>query len=71
MTLGDIARLRADKGEVDAALGLHLERLAIFERLGDQDGSANTLWSIAQIKIAQEQWQDTPMSCWTGRIASI
>ena len=33
--LGDVARLRADKGDVDAALSLHKERIAVFEALGD------------------------------------
>ena len=36
MTLGDIAQLQAAKGEVDAALLLHQEQLAIFEGLGDK-----------------------------------
>jgi tetratricopeptide (TPR) repeat protein len=57
VTLGDIARIRADKGEVDAALALHQERLGIFEALGDLDGKANTLWSFAQIEIQQKKWQ--------------
>lgn len=57
VTLGDIARIRADKGEVDAALALHQEMLAIFEALGDVDGIANTLWSVARIALQREQWQ--------------
>jgi len=57
VTLGDIARIRADKGEVDAALQLHQERLGIFEALGDLDGKANTLWAMAEIEMQQENWQ--------------
>ena len=47
ITLGDIARVLAAKGDVDQALKLHQENLAIAEALGDLDGIANTLWSIA------------------------
>ena len=32
VTLGDIARLRAQQGEVEEALRLHQEQLAIYER---------------------------------------
>ncbi|MBL9126095.1 MAG: hypothetical protein JNL97_00540 [Verrucomicrobiales bacterium] len=55
--LGDIARIRAAKGEVDEALKLHQERIGIFEGLGDVGEKAHTLWAIAQIEIAREQWQ--------------
>ncbi|MBK8254962.1 MAG: tetratricopeptide repeat protein [Polyangiaceae bacterium] len=56
MTLGDIARIRVSKGEVEEALRLHHERLAVFEELGDADGIANTLWSIGQIDFAQKRY---------------
>jgi tetratricopeptide (TPR) repeat protein len=52
-----IAQLRAAKGEVDAALALHQEKLGIFEGLGDKDGEANTLWSIAKIELEKQAWQ--------------
>jgi hypothetical protein len=51
VTLGDIARLRADKGEVDEALRLHQEELEVYERLGSPDGKAAALWDIAQIDL--------------------
>jgi tetratricopeptide (TPR) repeat protein len=50
VTLGEIARIRGDKGEVDAALALHEERLAVYERLGDARGRAVTLGDIARIR---------------------
>jgi len=58
VTLGDIARIRAAKGEVDAALQLHQETLGICEGLGDLDGMANALWSIAQIELRLQKLQD-------------
>ena len=49
VTLGDIARLLADKGEVDKALKLHQERLVICEALGDKRSRAVTLSYIARL----------------------
>ena len=49
IVMGEIARIRADKGEVDAALELHQERLKIFEELGDKRSRAVTLGDIAGI----------------------
>jgi hypothetical protein len=42
---------------VDQALKLHQEQLAIAEALGDLDGVANTLWSIAQIELHEQHFQ--------------
>ena len=56
--LGEIARIRADKGEVDAALQLHQERLPIYAAMGDVVGVGNALWSMAQIEMQHENWQD-------------
>ena len=50
VVLGDIARLKADKGEVEEALRLHQKRLEVYERLGYLAGQAATLWDIAQIE---------------------
>ena len=36
---------------------MHQERLGIFEGLGDKDGEANALWSIAKIEIEKQEWQ--------------
>ena len=33
VTLGDIARIQVDKGQVDEALKLHEERLGVYEQL--------------------------------------
>src|SRR5208282_258554 len=49
VTLGDIARLLADKGEVDKALKLHQEKLVICEALGDKRSRAVTLGDIARL----------------------
>ena len=51
VTLGDIARIRRAKGQVDEAMKLHQEMLGIFEALGDADGKANALWSMAEIEL--------------------
>ncbi|MBK8090927.1 MAG: CHAT domain-containing protein [Verrucomicrobiaceae bacterium] len=50
VVLGDIARIRAAKGEVDAALALQQEMLGIFEGLGDKRSRAVTLGDIARIR---------------------
>jgi tetratricopeptide (TPR) repeat protein len=57
ITLGDIARLLAAKGDVDQALKLHQEKLAIVEVLGDPDSIAHTLWSVAQIELRQQHFE--------------
>ena len=57
ITLGDIARLLAAKGDVDQALKLHQEKLAIVEALGDPDSIAHTLWSVAQIELRQQHFE--------------
>ncbi|MBK8254965.1 MAG: CHAT domain-containing protein [Polyangiaceae bacterium] len=51
VTLGDIARIRVSKGEVEEALRLHHERLAVFEELGDRRERAVTLGDIARIRV--------------------
>ncbi len=50
---GDIARILTDKGEVDAALKLHQEEIAIYEALGDKRSRAVTLGDIARILTAK------------------
>jgi tetratricopeptide (TPR) repeat protein len=56
--LGEIARIRTARGELDAALLLHQEALGVYETSGDLDGKANTLWSMAQIEVRQQKWQE-------------
>ena len=55
--LGDIARIQVAKGQVEEAMKLHQERLGIFEQLGDLSEKAQTLWSMSQIEIKQQQWK--------------
>jgi tetratricopeptide (TPR) repeat protein len=58
VVLNDIARLRAAKGEVDAALQLHQEILGIFEGLGDKRSRAVTLGDIARLRAAKGEVED-------------
>ena len=48
--LGEIARLRANKGEIDQALQLHEEALRVYEALGDRRERAITLGDIARLR---------------------
>ena len=50
MTLGDIARLRAQAGDVAGAFKLHEEELRTFEQLGDVGSRASTLGDIARLR---------------------
>ena len=53
VTLGDVARLKAQGGDVAGALALHQERLAIFEQLGDVRSRAVTQYDLAGLYQAQ------------------
>jgi tetratricopeptide (TPR) repeat protein len=53
IVLGDIARIRARKGEVDAALELHREAVKVYEGLGDKRSRAVTLGDIARIRAGK------------------
>ena len=57
--LADSARLLAAKGEMDQALKLNQEDLAVYVSLGDRLGIADTLWSIARIKLREQRSQQT------------
>ncbi|MEM7160710.1 MAG: tetratricopeptide repeat protein, partial [Myxococcota bacterium] len=57
VTLGDIARILRSKGQVDEALDLHRQRLAINEQLGDMDGRAHALWNLGQLAVQTEDWK--------------
>jgi tetratricopeptide (TPR) repeat protein len=46
---GDIARIRAERGELAAALELHKEALKVYEEMGDRRLRAITLTEIARI----------------------
>ena len=51
--VGDIARIRAQHGEVDAALEVHRETLKTYEALGNRYGRAVTLGDIARLLAAK------------------
>ncbi|MBI1358089.1 MAG: CHAT domain-containing protein [Acidobacteria bacterium] len=53
IVLGDIARIRAEKGEVEGALELHQEELKVYEGLGDKRSRAVTLGDIARIRAGK------------------
>jgi tetratricopeptide (TPR) repeat protein len=50
VTLGDVARLRAQAGDVQGALKLHQEILEVYEKLGDVRGRAVTLGDVARLR---------------------
>ena len=50
IVLGEIAEIRAQKGEVDEALELHQQELEVYEGLGDTRSRAVTLGEIATIR---------------------
>ena len=58
VTLGDIARLKAQGGDVAGALALHQERLDIFEQLGDVRSRAVTQCDLADLLRAQGQYDE-------------
>ena len=53
IVIGEIANIRAAKGEVDAALQLHQEGVTVHEALGDKRERAVTLGDIARIRAAK------------------
>jgi hypothetical protein len=55
VTLGDIARLKAQAGDVQGARQLLAERLEVNRRLGDMAEIAAALFSIAQLDLAEGQ----------------
>ena len=48
VTIGEIARILTDQGEMDEALHLHNERLSVFESLNDPQSKAITMGDIAR-----------------------
>jgi tetratricopeptide (TPR) repeat protein len=55
VTQGRIADILWAQGKTDEALALQEKRLATNRHLGDADGVAASLWSIAQIEIERDQ----------------
>lgn len=58
ISMGDIARLKAGKGELEEAQRLHEEQLEKFEKLGDVRSYAVTLWDLSQFLWDNEQFQE-------------
>lgn len=58
VTLGDIARIKVSRDEVDAALQLQNERLDTHRALGDQDGIAGAQNDRFDILVEKELWED-------------
>lgn len=55
VALGDVARLRAQSGDVSGALSLQMERLETNRRLGDVDGIAAAQYDLAVLELKQER----------------
>ncbi|MDZ7857275.1 CHAT domain-containing protein [Sphaerotilus sp.] len=53
VTQGKIADILQSRGQLDEALALHVERLTVFEQLGDIDGVAHTRFASAQLRIGR------------------
>lgn len=58
IVLGDIARIKAGKGEVDEALKLHEEVLSVCNELGDRRERSVTLLDLAQIELSRELFRE-------------
>ena len=58
VVLGDIARLRAQSGEVEKARRLQSERLEVNRKLGDLDGIAAALYDLAQLDLQEKKLED-------------
>jgi tetratricopeptide (TPR) repeat protein len=56
--VSDRARILKDKGQVDEALKLHREALAVYEALGDRRSRAAMLGDIARILTAKGQMDE-------------
>ncbi len=58
ITMGDIARILTDKGDVDTALAMHREELSIYESLGDRRSAAVCLGDIGKIHFQQDNEEE-------------
>jgi tetratricopeptide (TPR) repeat protein len=58
VTLGDIARLRAQAGDVAEARRLQSERLDVHRQQGELDGIANTLYDLAGLDLDEDKYED-------------
>lgn len=61
VTLGDIARLRADGGDVAGALALHREALEVYEKLGDVRSQAVTQFDLADLLRRQGEYAEAEL----------
>jgi tetratricopeptide (TPR) repeat protein len=58
VVMGDIARLKARKGEIEEALCLHQEQLEVYERLRGVRARAITLGDIARLKAGKGEVEE-------------
>ena len=49
----DIARIKVDKGEIEEALRLQEQAIAVYTELGDKRSKAVTMRAIARIKVSK------------------
>ncbi|MEU7619587.1 tetratricopeptide repeat protein [Micromonospora rifamycinica] len=57
ITHGKIADILYRRGDYDGARELHLKRLQVHESHGDLDSIASARWGLAQIALAQQDYQ--------------
>src|SRR6266446_57596 len=55
VTMGKIAHILVQKGDVGAGRTLQMERLEINQRLADADGIGATLWDLAQLELMEQK----------------
>ena len=53
VTQGNIADILQSRGQLDEALALHVERLTVFEQIGDIDGIAHTRFASARLRLGR------------------
>ncbi len=55
VTMGQIADIMVSRGDLDGALRIRQEeQLPVYEKIGDIDSKAHTLWSISRIEIRKK-----------------
>jgi tetratricopeptide (TPR) repeat protein len=58
LAMGKIADILLQKGDPIAARHLQEERLETHQQMADSDGTANALWNLAQIDLAERKIGD-------------
>ncbi|MCC7492144.1 MAG: tetratricopeptide repeat protein [Fimbriimonadaceae bacterium] len=67
VALGDLARLRADRGEVDAALALFEKQLAVSEQAGDLRERGCAIGGIARLRSSRGE-KDAAMALYAEQL---